>query len=773
MSRARFAAVTLDCAVIMALATLALWPLRSTYATGPMLLTGLLAALWGVALVLVCSRLPGVVLVAVVPIGWILLGGPVALRSAGAGMGVPNGTTLSDVMAGSWTGWGETLTTLPTVDMSGAPALVPFLIGYLGAALAAALAVRTRSPGLPVVPLLVAVCAGLAMSRPEPATEVWLPLVVAVVILGWVIARAHRSQYRPGDAAVGAGRLLARGWLSRVVWALVLLVATAAVTSTYVGVGRSAGTGRTLRGHVGALPDVAALDRPLSRFRTFTKQRAGAMDNVYDKLLFTVRGAPQGSRLRLVTLDHYDGTQWLPGNDTIAGDTDARFLRMDSHVQNRATGRPVKAEVTVAKAYRGDWVPTIGSLTSLSFLYTDVDDRRSLIRYNLATSSAEVPIGLGASNDYSFTAVEPPSRLGPRMSPWPRPVLSVAGQDQARLFVDAWGGRSENPIGKVFTLADYLRNNGRYSDGAQLWEQQFLPGQDLNRLLAKFLGAPLIVGDDEQYAATMALLANAAGVPARVVVGAQLPRDGKVRGKDLHAWVELRIADGSWRVLPTERFMGNRPPPRGYRPPPKVYPRPPKQTKPPAQQPQQPQTKPRPKPKQSAHQDHGTSPLAWLLVLVALAVAAPPTGKAVRHRLRRTRGRGSDRLAGAWAELVDTARDLGQPVPRGSSRPAQARMLVFAADADTLAVRADGGVFGVLEPDDANVAAYWEDVDRERARLRGQASLWRRIWAPLNPGSLLHPDPPARSRRSEPPREDVEPARPHPVGATQGDSRTL
>ena len=81
-----------------------------------------------------------------------VFGGPVALRSKGLGLGVPGAQTLADVLQGTLRGWGELLSTLPWVDLSGSPAMVPFLLGYLGAVLAGALAVRTRSAGAPLVP---------------------------------------------------------------------------------------------------------------------------------------------------------------------------------------------------------------------------------------------------------------------------------------------------------------------------------------------------------------------------------------------------------------------------------------------------------------------------------------------------------------------------------------------------------------------------------------------------------------------------------------------
>jgi hypothetical protein len=124
--------------------------------------------------------------------------------------------------------------------------------------------------------------------------------------------------------------------------------------------------------------------------------------------------------------------------------------------------------------------------------------------------------------------------------------------------------------------------------------------------------------------------------------------------------------------------------------------------------------------------------LPWLIPLV-LALVVPST-KLVRRRLRRTRGRPSDRMAGAWAELVDHARDLGIPVPVRASRPAQARVLAMA---EGLSREGDDGVFAADEPDEETVRAYWEQVMGER-RVLGSTQRWRRrLWAPFNPVTLV------------------------------------
>jgi hypothetical protein len=246
----------------------------------------------------------------------------------------------------------------------------------------------------------------------------------------------------------------------------------------------------------------------------------------------------------------------------------------------------------------------------------------------------------------------------------------------------------------------------------------------------------------------MALLANRVGVPARVVVGAVLPRDGRVRGKDVHAWVELRVADGSWRTLDTATFMGEEPPRR--RMPPALPPQIPSIA---AAEPTEPVTRPEVQREQQERRQASDSRrslalrvLPWLVLL--LLVTAVPLAKLVRRRVRRTRGRGSDRMAAAWTDLVDAARDLGIAVPLHASRPAQARSLALAGGgggplAEELPRAADDGVFAAAEPEPEVVAAYWRQVSQERRRLAASQPLRRRVWAIFTPISLW------RRRRGE------------------------
>ena len=544
---------------------------------GFMVVTGVAATL-GILVALTTLRLPVAVLVAAIPIGAVLFGGPVALRATGLGAGVPDLKTLADVMQGSATGWGELLTTLPNVDLAGPPALVPFLLGYVGSAVACAIALRTRSAGGPLLPLLAVLVVVLLLRRPEGGLLDWYPVGFAAVAIIWIVLRglefsAERSDLVRGRSRGRVGRAVAAG----VVVAGSLLVAVP-LTS-----GNPSSAGETLRGRAGEVPELDGLDSPLRRFRTFAESSTGSSQNVHRKLLFTVSGVPKGSRVRMLTLDRYDGREWLPGNGTMQGTTDDAFHRMDTRVDNPTKGRPIRAQVTLAKAFRSAWVPTAGSLTSLRFLFTDADSKRDQLRYDLATSTAVVPVGVEQGDDYEFTARLPDDRLTRSMRAWSGPVLSVEGVDRVDPFLRRLQASGAPPMRKVFVLAEHLREYGRYSDGDAPGETQYTAGHDLERLVDDFLLAPRAVGNDEQYASAMALLANRLGVPARVAVGAVVPEDGKVRGEDVHAWVELRVADGSWRVLPTKEFMGRKPPRRDLSPAPKpqlpatVLPEPPEQ----------------------------------------------------------------------------------------------------------------------------------------------------------------------------------------------------
>jgi hypothetical protein len=122
-------------------------------------------------------------------------------------------------------------------------------------------------------------------------------------------------------------------------------------------------------------------------------------------------------------------------------------------------------------------------------------------------------------------------------------------------------------------------------------------------------------------------------------------------------------------------------------------------------------------------------PVLALTILLSSVVVA----KLVRRRRRRTRAKVSARFVGAWRELVDHARDLGQPVPVGSgiTRREQAFQIV-SPGARSLAHQADSHVFGPRLPRPGDAETYWQQVDRERETMSASVSRWKRLRAALS-----------------------------------------
>jgi hypothetical protein len=306
---------------------------------------------------------------------------------------------------------------------------------------------------------------------------------------------------------------------------------------------------------------------------------------------------------------------------------------------------------------------------------------------------------------------------------------------------------------RVFAIARHLKSEGKYSDGVIESEKIYHAGHNRYRLTDDTGGvnSPFVVGNDEQYAALMALLANRIGVPARVVFGAIVPEGGVVTGADVHAWVEVQVADGSWRTLPTDLFMdfdapaeeqttrrqqlsGSMVPPPAPIPPPST-----------AGEQNDADMKVR-KHKSTAKADTDEVPgevSIWVgravryvvvpLTAVTILLSSIVMAKLVRRRRRRTRQKVSARFVGGWRELVDHARDLGQPIPVGAgvTRREQSRELA-SPSAVALAQRADSHVFGPRLPRPRDAESYWRAVDAERRAMSTEVGLSRRVRAALN-----------------------------------------
>lgn len=736
-----------DAGLLLVLCTAALSGLGPTYDGNGYLVVGVIGVLLGIGVVTVSTALrwPAAAPLLMGVVVFYVLGGPLCLRADGALAPTPNTWgLLTDQLI---FGWKDLLTTLPPVDGGGPLLVLPWVLG-LTAGIGGSLAARVRwgprwfHATLPLaVPLLLLASVILLGVRTPSAP--WLQgAIVAAVGLSWLVIRFADQ----GTTATGSGRL------SRVVagaGVLCLAGALAAPVGTWAAGGERGDADRVvLRTYVEPPFDVGQYPSPLSSFRRYVKMPEPEAVNLYGEVLFTLQGAPVGSRLRIATLDNYDGVVWGAANNAFAGVSNDTFVRVGPTLDNPTTGSPVDVDVTLGQGYSSVWLPTIGALQTVSFetredLFTDT------FRYNLQSSTGVLPPGLEPGDSYRFTAIVPPSEVTADSQP-ADDIAATGGGDSvdalafAGAAVAAWSEGATDPMARVFAVADHLRTKGKYSDGVVGAEKIYRPGHYASRLDADFVNAPVIVGNDEQYAATMALLARAAGVPARVVLGAVVPDGGVVRGRDVSAWVELRVADGSWRVLPTETFMDTDKPADQQAETQEqltgVVVPPPAQVPPPSAADEQTDaeiTARKAKKIDGEDEDGATvasrlwavlvyvgSPLLGILLVVGAILAA----KLLRRHRRRSAGPASHRIVGAWRELVDHARDLGQPVPtRQVTRSAQSAV-ISSTDARELARQADIGVFGRTAPTAREAENYWTSVEAERRTLSaqvGRSQRWR------------------------------------------------
>ena len=147
-------------------------------------------------------------------------------------------------------------------------------------------------------------------------------------------------------------------------------------------------------------------------------------------------------------------------------------------------------------------------------------------------------------------------------------------------------------------------------------------------------------------------------------------------GSDVHAWMEIRIADGVIANTATERFMGDRPPTsRFHRHLRRGCPGTRLATRADAAGEEGRRTRPN-GPRTSGAAGRSGRPRR---LVVAPAPTRGPDGRRPSASASGAAARASDRMGAASTKLVDHARDLGIPVKVHRSRPARAHVLARAA----------------------------------------------------------------------------------------------
>lgn len=390
---------------------------------------------------------------------------------------------------------------------------------------------------------------------------------------------------------------------------------------------------------------------------------------------------PDPQYLRIGVLTRFSDDEWTPGDRTIPSDqdgtstlpplegVDARLRRTVHSYELRATDEfrstwlPVPEhllEVSAAGPWR--WDAETRDLTSTrgdDFTTAGLDwtARAAEIEYDPEAMDRALSSVGTVSSDYT----DLPDDL-------PQEVRALARE------VTAEGG---SKFEKAVLLQQWFREAGGFE-----YDDQVVSGNgtdDLVRFLTE--GPEGRRGYCEQFSASMAVMARALNIPARVAIGFLRPspvgpRTFVYSAHDMHAWTEVFIPGSGWVLFeptPQRRAPGVPPYTRfGFVEP--EAPAAPSSTAPGdgrSSAAADPAGRQPDRGEGAAGGGDGAGAVAWawvaavagVLAVLALLLLAP---RALRRRRRAARERTGDPEA-AWAELRDVAVDLRLPWPEGTT----------------------------------------------------------------------------------------------------------
>lgn len=740
MIRAR-AVPTLLLLAALAIAAAAFWPIHRDASL--LLAVGVaLAAGTAIALAGTVRRWPAWVVGGATIGAYLLLGVPVAVPSEALLGVIPTVPGLAELVSGAALGWKELLTiSLPVGSYQSL--LVPAFLSVLVATVAG-LSVALRSPlgELAVLAPILLFVTGTLFGPEESTAPVALGLGLLSAILAFLVHRRVRRheeallRLNAGTPVASRGDRRRAG--ARTVLGAAVVLAVAGGSATAATALAPVPTSRiVLRTAVQVPFDPRDQPSPLSAFRRwFAPERI-------DATMLTVTGLAAGDRIRIATLDTYDGVAFTVGGAATAS-VSGTFTRVPSAVDvSDERGDPIRVGVTVG-GYRGVWVPTVGMLERLDFTGAGSRALDDAFYYNAQSGTAAVLPTLPEGASYTIDAVvadpatdEEVALLRPGASPVPE--LTVV-PDALDATIDAFAGASGTPGTRLAAAIAGLREYGYVSRGGE--DEPFSrSGHSADRITELLTSAPML-GDAEQYAATAALMARRLGFPSRVVVGFAAGADGTVRGADATAWIEVSAAGAGWIAIdpnPAVRPVPERAPTDGAavsRPQSIVQP-------PPEEQVEQREATP---PDVAEEEPAAQQPL-WLTVLLtvlrALAtvllvlalLAAPVLGilgaKLARRRRRRTAADPHGRIVGGWAEFADTAADYGVDAPRTATRNEFA-FAVGGRPPLVLAAAVDRATFAPTEPAASDADSVWASVEQLRRDLGSGKTRWERLRALLS-----------------------------------------
>lgn len=734
--------------LVTAVASLTLWPVYQSREF--VVLVAASFALGTVIAVLGARfRWPAWILLLVTVGSYLLVGVPLAVPGLAIGGLLPSAAGLIELLAASALSWKRLVTiVLPVGNYQSL--LVPALILVLGSTvIGLSIALRSRWGELAVLAPIVLFLAGILLGPTNASTPIELGLGFFVLVLLWLLwfrAERRRRHIRlitaqsPRTIASAGERSLAaaRGLVGA---AVIIALAIVAGTTASLAV-PPPGSRDVVRAHIQPPFDPRDYTSPLSEFRGYW-QRA-------DAPLLTVEGLPTNGRLRIATLDSYDGVVYSVGSDTVSS-LSGSFTRLPYRLdQSTVDGEALSLLVTV-RGYTGVWVPGIGALEQIEFLGDSAVARADSFFYNDTSGSAAVLTGLRRGDRYRSESVIPrtPGELAsarPGSAVLPAVGVVPAGLADA---IEAAVDRSDPPGVQLTDALESLRTRGYVSHGVED-EPVSRSGHGADRIAQLFRDQPML-GDGEQYAVAAALMARNLGFPARVVLGfapdtSAAAETVNVTGADVSAWIEVQTSADGW--VPIDPNPPVRDVPAKQPDDPTIVARPQSVLPPPEVDPidqLDPSTPER-------NVEDPAPPLApWLAILLGILTIAGWTllvllaligpflaivlAKARRRKLRRSTGSPGARIDGGWREFSDTALDFGFTPPNTGTHLEVAES-VGGMRPLVLATLVDRAAFAPDRPTGADADRVWDAVAELRHGLASGKGRRERLRALLSLRSL-------------------------------------
>lgn len=738
----------------LAIASIAMWPI---YRNTGMIVMVATAALVGSAIAILGAYFTWsapIVLGATV-VGFLLFGVPAAVPGETTAGILPTAQGLTDLISGVALGWKQLLTiSLPVGTYQAL--LVPFFtLVLVVSVLSLTIGLRSRHGDAAVIGPGILFLTATAFGSERPDLPYLSSLGLLAVLLLWIVWRRwHRRRTQIALLAKQSGnsadaplevRADTRFVGLRTLFGAVLILALAAGTALAATTGLPPVGTRTVLRTTAVQPfEPRNYASPLSGFRTYWQQPKT------DDVLLTVSGLPTGARIRIATLDSYDGVVYTAGSAAV-DPASGTFSRVPFELEQSGTGGvPVRLTVT-DQNYSGVWLPTVGTFKKISFSGANAGLLRDNFFYNDVSGTAVDVTKLAAGDQYTLDAILPKE---PSLSQLKGAVAGSAsvpalGTLPAELSttLNAYVAKATSQGDKLVAMITALRRAGYVSHGVGK-EVPSRSGHALDRINELLTGTRMI-GDGEQYAVTAALMARELGFPARVVMGFVPEKTGQgtteIRGRDVAAWIEVDTAQYGWVTVDPN-------PPA--RPIPVVPPKDPNQVAQPDTVVPPPATllnpiEPQPVPDTQQHTVPPPNPfllsilavlelIGW--VLLGLFILLSPflfvlIAKARRRRLRRRAATPLARISGGWDEFEDSVLDHGLEPPRAATRSEVARTVGGTRTA-VLAAVADRATFGPDDPDQAEADLVWRSVEELDAALDHGRTRWERLRARLSLRSL-------------------------------------